>query len=190
MHTMRRSSSVVERTAALIKTSSAFAPSPGPGLSVNIYTAGNLWINGSLINSPNLNIVLPANSTSFVFMNSTNGIVQTNTTGFPAACLPICSATTNRNNVANIVDYRIDFFVLTGGQVSPNFEDNETPSGAIDGVNTVFTLVKSPNPAASLQLYLNGTIQRQTTFYTVSGNTIMFTFAPAINSVLIANYRF
>jgi hypothetical protein len=174
----------------MVKTSSAFAPSVGQGTSVNIGAAGFLWINGVLVSSPNLNIVLAANATSYIFMNTTNGAVQMNTTGFPAGGVPICTATTNRNSVANLTDNRIDFFVLTGGQSTPNFEDNETPSGTIDGVNTVFTLVKPPNPGASLQLFLNGTIQQQSTGYSLSGNTVTFVFAPAINSVLIANYRF
>jgi hypothetical protein len=52
------------------------------------------------------------------------------------------------------------------------FADNETPLGAMDGVNQVFTLAHVPNPAASLLLLLNGVGQLQGVSYAFSGRTI------------------
>ena len=78
----------------------------------------------------------------------------------------------------------------TGGS-SGTFVDAETPSGAINGTNTLFTLVNTPNPAASLSLFLNGLLQDQNADYTLSGNMITFASGgvPQTGDVLLANYR-
>lgn len=70
------------------------------------------------------------------------------------------------------------------------FADAEVPAGAINGSNTVFTLLRAPNPLQSLQLYLNGALQTQGIDYTLSTNTITFTVAPTTGEGFIAWYRF
>jgi hypothetical protein len=79
-----------------------------------------------------------------------------------------------------------------GGGILPQYSDNETPSGAINGVNTVFTLVAAPSPATSLQLYLNGLRMDPVLDYVNSGSTITFVLAstPQSGDVLLASYRF
>jgi hypothetical protein len=80
---------------------------------------------------------------------------------------------------------------VSSGGIGPNFSDAEVPSGAINGVNTVFNLVNSPNPAKSLSLYLNGVIQTGGGIdYTLAGATITFVVAPATGDTIIAWYRF
>lgn len=59
-----------------------------------------------------------------------------------------------------------------------NFADNETPTGALDGVNTSFALAHAPNPTASLNLILNGQYLTQGSDYTLAGSTITFASAP------------
>lgn len=54
----------------------------------------------------------------------------------------------------------------------------ETPIGDLDGVNKTFTLTKTPNPALSLILSLNGQILKQTVDYTLALSTITMTEAP------------
>jgi hypothetical protein len=71
-----------------------------------------------------------------------------------------------------------------------NFADDETPSGTINGTNVTFTLAHSPNPAGSLELFLNGLQQNRGVDYTLSTNTITFTSAPVTSSTLLAWYRF
>lgn len=73
--------------------------------------------------------------------------------------------------------------------MSLHIVDDETPSGAINGSNTVFTLANVPSPASSLKVYLNGARQRITEDYTLSGGTITFTIAPPTGSILLADYR-
>lgn len=72
----------------------------------------------------------------------------------------------------------------------PNFADDETPSGTIDGINTTFTLAHSPSPAGSLELFLNGLVQNRGVDYTLSTNTITFAAAPVTGSTLLSWYRF
>jgi hypothetical protein len=70
----------------------------------------------------------------------------------------------------------------TVSPIVPVFAPAEIPSGAIDGVNTVFTLTKAPNPPLGLPLYQNGLFQNQIggVDYTLSGNTITMTVAPPL----------
>lgn len=71
------------------------------------------------------------------------------------------------------------------------FADNETPAGAIDDSNTVYTLADSPYPSLSLKLYLNGVYQTAGgEDYTLSGTTITFINAPWTGSILRAFYRY
>jgi len=71
------------------------------------------------------------------------------------------------------------------------FVDGESPTGLVNGSNTAFTLGNTPSPPASLTLYRNGLLQRQTLDYTVSGNLITFATesVPQFGDVLLASYR-
>ena len=79
-----------------------------------------------------------------------------------------------------------------GGGVSPQYSDNETPTGAINGVNTVFTLLAAPSPSTSLHVYLNGLLMDPGVDYTINASTITFFLAstPQTGDLLIATYRF
>jgi hypothetical protein len=74
--------------------------------------------------------------------------------------------------------------------VGSNFVDLETPSGFIDGVNTVFALSATP-VSGSLHLYLNGVLlfHGASDDYTISGATITTIGAPPAGSRLAASYR-
>lgn len=71
------------------------------------------------------------------------------------------------------------------------FVDDETPAGIINGENDIFTLLDSPSPPSSLQLYLNGQLLRQNIAYTLDTNIITFNFdyIPQFGHILWANYR-
>jgi hypothetical protein len=70
------------------------------------------------------------------------------------------------------------------------FISNETPSGVVNSVNTVYALIHSPSPTDSLMLYLNGQLQIQGVDYTLVGSAITFTIAPTIGSYITAFYRY
>lgn len=79
---------------------------------------------------------------------------------------------------------------IEGGGSSPNFSDVETPTGAIDSVNTTYTLANPPSPAGSLHIWHNGLLLRPTTDYSIAGGTITTTFAPQTGDNLRASYRY
>lgn len=72
--------------------------------------------------------------------------------------------------------------------LSMRFVDDETPSGDVDGVNTVFTLSKTPQ-TGSLKVFVGGARQRITEDYTLSNKTITFNVAPETGSILLVDYR-
>lgn len=64
----------------------------------------------------------------------------------------------------------------------------ETPTGAINGSNTSFTLAFTPVSNASVLVFLNGAEQDQTVDYTISSATITMTTAPAIGQTMKVFY--
>lgn len=76
-----------------------------------------------------------------------------------------------------------------GASVIHKFMDDETPAGTVNGVNTVFTLVKYP-VNGSLKVFRGGARQRVTEDYTLAGRTITFTIAPQVGEILLADYRY
>jgi hypothetical protein len=83
--------------------------------------------------------------------------------------------------------YRVD----SGATPTIAVAEMETPAGTLDGANRVFTLSAAPAPAASLQLFRNGLLQRLGTDYTLAVNTITFlpASAPRAGDILQATYR-
>lgn len=66
----------------------------------------------------------------------------------------------------------------------------ETPSGAVNGTNTVFTLAFTPK-SGQLMFFVNGQLLSTTDDYTVSGATVTLNTAPPANppSVVRATYE-
>jgi hypothetical protein len=76
------------------------------------------------------------------------------------------------------------------GGVPPNFVDNDSPAGIVDGANTVFTLTGVPNPASSLTIYRNGVLQKAGQDFSLSGSRITFLGTPPQpGDTLLAGYR-
>ncbi|MFN3323916.1 MAG: hypothetical protein ACK5AZ_10505 [Bryobacteraceae bacterium] len=73
----------------------------------------------------------------------------------------------------------------------PQFVDNETPAGLINGTNAVFTLADAPSPASSLTLFRNGVRQKENLDYQLAGNVITFLSSaiPSVGDVLLSSYR-
>jgi len=69
--------------------------------------------------------------------------------------------------------------------------DNEIPTGNIDDSNKEFTLTHTPNPAASLKLFLNGAFQTSGgEDYTLATATITFVNAPVTGSNMRVFYAY
>jgi hypothetical protein len=71
-----------------------------------------------------------------------------------------------------------------------SFIDQETPTGAINGVNAAYTLSQSPSPSASLAVYRNGVRLTTGVDYTAVGPAITFvTLVPQSGDTLLCSYR-
>ncbi len=79
----------------------------------------------------------------------------------------------------------------TGTSAPSVFVDAETPAGAVDGSNGVFTLSGNPSPALSLQIFRNGMLQRAVVDFSLTGNLISFVSGgiPQSGDVVQAYYR-
>jgi hypothetical protein len=104
--------------------------------------------------------------------------IAANTITFLAGAVP-------RPTDVLLANYRL------AGLPGVGFVDAETPSGAANGVNTLFTLVQAPNPSASLGVYLNGIHLEAGVDYTLSSNSITFIagVVPQTGDVLVCSYR-
>ena len=63
----------------------------------------------------------------------------------------------------------------------------EVPSGAVNGVNTVFTTAYAP-VNGSEQVFVNGQLLQVTTDYSISGNSITLNSAPSGSEIVLVTY--
>lgn len=78
-----------------------------------------------------------------------------------------------------IIDYKTD-------SAPANTGFNQSPTGLVNGTNTVFTLPVSPT---KVMVYLNGVRQLENTHFTHSGDTITFSEAPYSGDWIIVDYE-
>jgi hypothetical protein len=78
----------------------------------------------------------------------------------------------------------------TGAVAGVTFVDAETPGGAVNSVNTVFTLANSPNPSGSLVVYRNG-LRQGSANYSLNGSTVTVASGqvPQTGETLVCSYR-
>jgi hypothetical protein len=88
-------------------------------------------------------------------------------------------------------DSLIASYRLSVGIPGVSFVDQETPTGAVDGVNATFSLSQTPSPTTSLAVYRNGVRETVGIDYTASGAAITFlpTLVPQAGDVLLCSYR-
>lgn len=79
-------------------------------------------------------------------------------------------------------------FIIETPLTTSGFVDNETPSGTMDSVNTIFTLANTPI-VGSVHLYLRGLRLKPGVGYTISDTTITMLIIPDSGDELIADYR-
>lgn len=68
----------------------------------------------------------------------------------------------------------------------------ESPGGAVDGVNNVFTVANAPSPANSLMFFVNGVLQKPGAQYdyTIVSTTVTLAVPPEEGSNLVATYAY
>lgn len=159
----------------------------GTGLTVGI-ASGNYNIAGIEGSYAGItNQAVTDNATNYIEMDNT-GSISVNTTGFTAGKLHIAIVVTSGGNVSTITDKRT-FVTNAGAGVGTAIWRQGTPTGTIDGSNTIFTLPSVPD-ASSLFLVLDGMPLDPGVGddYSLSGSTITFTTAPATGSKLVYWY--
>lgn len=124
-----------------------------------------------------------------------NGTSVTTNSAADQTIVTTASATATWASIPNCtgaLQYSTSTHAFSCGSVpTGSFADAETPTGTINGSNVTFTLAHTPNPAASLQLFLNGQeLIAGGADYTLSTATITAASAPKTGDVLIAFYRF
>ena len=77
--------------------------------------------------------------------------------------------------------------LILANSVSNKYIKNETPLGAIDGINAIFTTQFSLE-ANSEDVFVNGQKQIKPSDYNIFGQTITFTFSPNIDEIITINY--
>jgi hypothetical protein len=77
-----------------------------------------------------------------------------------------------------------------GAGVSALMQWNDSVSGEVDGLNSVFSLSYSPSPVSSLMFYVNGVLQKSSLDYVLSGNIVTTTVAPEPGSSVTATYAY
>lgn len=174
----------------MIGLSSALAPTVyQTGLQVGIGPAA-LWLNGAVTNLPFSFVFLQPNTTNYIYLSTSSGLVGVNQSGFSATNIPIATVTTGPSAVQSLIDNRPDFTNIGSGGGSPNFANAEIPTGAINGVNTAFLFSHSPSPGASLMLTLNGQVLLGGLDYTLVGQTATFVNAPVTGDIIAGWYRY
>ena len=148
-------------------------------ISGNVTTIGNLVVNNTTITSStaNANISIDPNGTGTFVIVGTNGFVMPigNTIQRPS---PAYTGTLRFNS-----DYaRIEYYDGAEWDVVAGGITNQTISTA-NGVTDTFVLTRESTTAAVLVM-LNGIVQIPVSAYNVTGNSLVFTSAPAFNDII------
>jgi len=145
----------------------------------NITNIGNLQVNDTTITAitANANISIDPTGTGTFVIIGTNGFVMPvgNTAQRPS---PASAGTLRFNSEYARIEYYdgAEWDVVAGGVT------NQTISTA-NGSNTTFVLNRESTTAAVLVM-LNGVVQLPVSAYSVTGNSLVFTQAPAISDII------
>ena len=148
-------------------------------VSGNVTNIGNLVVNDTTIttSTANANISIDPNGTGTFVIVGTNGFVMPvgNTAQRPS---PASAGTLRFNSEYARIEYYdgAEWDVVAGGVT------NQTINTA-DGVTDTFVLDRESTTAAVLVM-LNGIVQIPVSAYSVTGNSLVFTQAPAISDII------
>jgi len=145
----------------------------------NVTDIGNLTVNDTTIQTlaANANINIQTNGTGIFVIEGTNGFVMPvgNTAQRPTQA----NAGTLRFNSEYA---RIEYYDGAEWDVVAGGVTNQTITTA-DGAEDTFTLDRESTTAAVLVM-LNGIVQIPISSYTVTGNSLVFTQAPAVSDII------
>jgi hypothetical protein len=101
------------------------------------------------------------------------------------------SVTFQTGAVPQTGDVLLAFYRVAAALPGVGFVDQETPGGAMNGLNASFTLSQTPSPAASLAVFRNGIRLTSSVDYTANGAAITFVsnFVPQGGDTVVCSYR-
>jgi hypothetical protein len=153
-------------------------------------------VSSNTISLSTLNAILNGLETTVTGISDQVGTLNGTVTGLTSTVTGISNTVTSQGNVVTTLGNTVTSLSaqvdsLTAGSTTALITDGETPSGTIDGSNSVFGLAAAPAPAASLQLYRNGLQQMSGIDFTLAGNTITFLSGnvPRLSDMVRAFYR-
>jgi uncharacterized protein YoxC len=159
-------------------------------------TGLNTTVTGLSTTVSGLNTTVASDGTSITTLTTNLGNLTTtvagNTTSLNTVTGTVTGLTTNVTNLTNLVNgLNATVNTLSAAGSTAVFADDETPAGAINGVNTVFSLANTPAPAMSLTLFRNGLELAQGIDYTLNGSAITFSAnaLPKTGDIVLAYYR-
>ena len=159
----------------------------GTVFSVKLNAATGLSFDGSgnvqLGADPNGLLALSASGARIAAASAAGQIIVANASNNPAWVTPSGDVAVSSAGAMTVNNTSGSGFLKYGNLIA-----NETPSGAVNGTNTAFTLANGS--AYGLALFLNGQLMEPGTGndYTVSGNAITMLFAPLAGDKLRASY--
>lgn len=151
--------------------------------------AGNIVAGAGLTKSGNTLDVVAADASITVAADSI-GVKPSTTPGdvYIGNAGNVATPTTLTGDVTTVTGAGV-VTLATGIQRVSGHIDRATPTGAVNGSNTVFTLAFTPT-AGSEHVYLNGILQEPAgEDYTISGSTITYVTAPLTGDRLRVSYR-
>lgn len=119
-----------------------------------------------------------------------NGAIQP--VGATGAYIEVNGTTIQFNEVlanGDHVDFRIEGAGVGYAVIRELRKYRQPVSGVVDGTNKAFTISEA-TIAGSEEVYVNGLMQNvgETNDYTISGSTITFNTAPAVNGIILVSY--
>ena len=115
---------------------------------------------------------------------------QTGISGIAASGASTAVSGTVQFANSNGLTFGLNGNTITGSYSIYNFADQEIPSGAFNGTNTLYTLANAPNPAACLMLFVNGQNLISSFDYTLSSVSLSLAAPPITNDRVRAWYRY
>jgi hypothetical protein len=170
----------------MIALSNAFAPFiGGPGLFVSV-DSGNVINSGANTFVPAATLSLPANSTVYVYLNTSSFTFSTSTSGFPStSCYPIAVVTTGSSGVLNLTDSRPDVggvggFVPTAinAQIGTSYPIQNSDQSALVTFNNTSAVAVTLAQAGSSNLFQAGWW-----CYVKNKNTGLVTITPTTSTI-------
>jgi len=159
---------------ACSSTSTTFFDGEVPSGTINGSNAGFI-----LANVPNPSTSLALYRNGLLLTQGRDYTLSANAITFQTGAVP-------QSNDVLAAYYRLSVTIPGVG-----FVDQQTPTGAINGVNGVFTLSQTPNPSTSLAVHRNGLLMTAGVDYTLSAAVITFMtgLVPQSGDTLSCSYR-